>query len=55
MPPGGGPNPVHGAGEPWPPAGETEGLEAAWVVVLSGLVTQLGVDPGTTGSVPDSR
>jgi len=52
MPPGGGPNPVHGAGEPWPLAGETEGLEATWLVVLSGLVTQLGVHPGTTGSVP---
>ena len=53
MPPDGG-MPTSGlrAGEPWPPAGETEGLEAAWLVVPSGLVTQLGVHPGTTGSVP---
>jgi hypothetical protein len=32
--------------------GETEGLEATWLVVLPGLVTKLGVHPGTTGSVP---
>ena len=41
-----------GVGEPWPLAGETEAPEATWLVVLSGLVTQLGVHPGTTGSVP---
>ena len=53
MPPDGGiPISSPRAGEPWPPAGETTGLGATWLVVPSGLVTQLGVHPGTTGSVP---
>jgi hypothetical protein len=34
---------------PWPPADGTDDLEASWLPVLSGLVTQLGVDPGTAG------
>jgi hypothetical protein len=35
--------------EPWPPADDTDDLEARWLPVLSGLVTQLGVYPGTAG------
>ena len=34
------------------PASETEKLEATWFAVLSGPVTQPGMHPGTTGSVP---
>jgi uncharacterized protein YndB with AHSA1/START domain len=35
--------------EPWPADGESDDLEASWLPVLSGLVTQLGVHPGTAG------
>jgi hypothetical protein len=31
-----GPNPVHGVSEPWPLVGETDDLEATWLVILSG-------------------
>lgn len=33
--------------EPWPLADTADDLEAAWLPVLSGLVTQLGAHPGT--------
>lgn len=35
--------------EPWPVAGDADDLETAWLPVLCGLVTTLGVHPGTAG------
>jgi hypothetical protein len=40
-----GPNPIHGVGEPWLLVGETDDLEATWLVVLSGPVRRLGTRP----------
>jgi uncharacterized protein YndB with AHSA1/START domain len=38
--------------EPWTLTDNTDGLEAAWLPVLSGLVAQLGAHPGTAGLEP---